>query len=66
MDFTFVTLKKLLEDPSRRHIKIIIMSATLSSDNFSKYFAKNLVDKTCLFSFPKIHFKEKEIPTIVS
>ena len=66
MDFTFVTLKKLLEHPSRRHIKIIIMSATLSSDDFSKYFATNLVDAGCLFSFPKFNYKEEKYKILVS
>lgn len=31
MDFTFIALKKILDQPDKRHIKIIVMSATFNS-----------------------------------
>ena len=39
MDFAFIALKKILDEEKKRHIKIIIMSATLNCQDFKKYFS---------------------------
>ncbi len=41
MDFTFVALKKMINDKYKNKIKLIVMSATLNADLFCNYFATN-------------------------
>lgn len=41
MDFVFIALKKLLDSPGHESKKLIIMSATINSAGFIKYFSTN-------------------------
>jgi hypothetical protein len=46
MDFTFVALKHILSNSSRRRVKIIVMSATLNAQEFANYFSIHKKDQT--------------------
>ena len=39
MDYTFIALKKILDGQKKREMKVIIMSATINSKEFRKYFS---------------------------
>lgn len=39
MDFTFIALKKILDNQIKNQTKIIIMSATINTELFAKYFS---------------------------
>ena len=41
MDFTFVTLKSVLNEEWEGKPKLIVMSATLDSQHFANYFSSN-------------------------
>ena len=49
MDFVFVTLKKLLSEEKKENIRVIIMSATINSQSFTKYFSLHKTNETFLF-----------------
>lgn len=52
MDFAFIALKKILE--KKKHIKVIIMSATLNCKEFKKYFSVH--KETNEFMKPSLEF----------
>jgi len=56
MDFTFVALKHIMSNTSRKRVKIIVMSATLNAQEFANYFSINKKDQTLFLPaiIPKI------------
>lgn len=53
MDFLFIALRKLLDTPQYKNVKLIIMSATINSKSFSEYFATSATGK---FNIPTITY----------
>ena len=39
MDYAFIALKRILEEQRRKDMKIVVMSATINSEEFRKYFS---------------------------
>lgn len=59
MDFTFVALKHILSNSNRRRVKIIVMSATLNSQEFANYFSIHKKEQTLFL--PAIIQKVKNV-----
>lgn len=57
MDFTFIALKKILDNQIKDQTKIIIMSATINTELFAKYFSTHRETKQ--FLKPIISYKSE-------
>ena len=59
MDFTFIALKKMLDVPQNKTIRLVLMSATLNSEEFAKYFSIHSKDNSFLIPQISYHMERK-------